>query len=126
MLLIAELLSTSRPNKGHKAPSGFQYLIEGIFISILDAGNSNAVILDYITEDEVSFLGTVTNIHALLIVPTDNVNAGVHMTGINHKTKFLTIALSDSAATVVWVGIYGELITISRTEAIIEWFRKGR
>lgn len=72
---------------------------------------------------------------------TDNVGVGVNnvlgamdlttpgqnfsISGIDHKTKFVSIAKTDAGACNVVVSVYGEIIPASKIQLIIEWFRKG-
>ncbi len=124
MLLIAEEFLDDILR--FKAPRGQQYFVTAIaMVNLLAVNNVFSFVIDFLSEDQQTdslirsapFLaGIVTTVSGHNIVIQD----------INHKTKFLTIGKNSTTAVRVFVSIYGKLIPISRTDALIEWFRKGR
>lgn len=125
--------------KNHKAPQGLQYLVESMSLQIIVVAESAAArqvivdLMDYNKEEfaEDNQARTMQSIATLAFIQSANSTAWnqpthYNQSGINHKTKFLSLNINNVAATQYKVHVYGQLIPISRTEAIIEWFRKGR
>lgn len=109
-----------------KAPKGLQYKISGICFSNINVVAGVVVfVVDYLAEDELtdSMIRTVPNIAAWNSALS---SSGIFINNMDHKTKFITIAKNSTAPVRTIINIYGDLVPISRTEAILEWFRKGR
>lgn len=122
MKLMSEFL-TSQGIRRFKAPKGLQYLITGIYLAVFEATTGNAYVLDYLVEDEITVVLVITEQNVLSMIST-NVIDNSFIDNLNHKTKYLTLGTVGNANCLFVV--FGELIHLSKTEAIIEWFRKGR
>lgn len=125
-MIINAFMTETTPPKFFKAPKGFMYEIFDIHFSILVGGSNGIGVVPYQLEDEVVFLSTTTS-EFLAFMPTDiagNIADFAFTKG--EKTKYITIAIQDSTAIGVIIIIHYELTHASRTELILEWFRKGR
>ena len=112
--------------KRYKAPRGFMYEIFTMYGAIDTANGNSVAILDYLVEDEVSFISNLSHLIGLI----DTLVAGNHFNFTllaPIKTKFISISASfTSPSFIVNLFINYKLVKASRTELLLEWFRKGR
>lgn len=127
MLLVSELFgSSSSLIKTWKAPRGTMWKVDSLSIVVSDSSTASLVIVDYAFEDNVD-PGSVSlaGIDALIFV-TANALTQYRLTKMDHKAKFLSVLINTLVSTNFHVAIYGEIVSASRTDLILEWFRKGR
>jgi len=108
-----------------KAPRGLQYFIESIsMVNQTAINNILVMVIDFLAEDEQtdSFNRSSPSIANMITTI-----GGLHtfINSINHKTKFISIGKNSTAGVTTFINIYGKLIPISRTDTLLEWFRKG-
>ena len=121
MLLISTVFNDIVLN--YKAHKGMLYFIEGILFSNDSGVGGQIRIYDEIIEDAPD-VTTRAGFMACFSPSTDGSNLFVG--NINHKTKYISILKNVVATVNVDIVIYGELIKASKTDLLIEWFRKGR
>lgn len=109
-----------------KAPIRHMYEIHSIYGSIFSGGSNFVSIVDYLLEDEVTSIPNTVDTIALI---TSNI-AGTQFQfnlPVPAKTKFISVGPgNDSTVFSTHIYINYELIKASKTELLMEWFRKGR
>lgn len=121
MLLISALLQDNA--LVFKAPKNHMYFVENVSFVNSQADDFFIFVFDEMLEDVVDITSRRSPI-AVFEAAISGTN--FHVTGINHKTKYLTVNKSNANSVNIFVLIYGELIKASRSELLMEWFRKGR
>jgi len=123
MLLISQRIIQEIP-KRFKAPRHLMYLIDSVIFVITSANANRIVISDRLVDDQAT---TVNELDGFVMFNPVNTNVNnVQYTNLNVKTKFLTIGMHTTIGATVFVYIFGEYFKASRTDLLIEWFRKGR
>ncbi len=128
MRLITHALFTGFAGK-YKAPKGLQYLVESInFTAVTISDDNQIVVIDRLIDDATIELGTFDEsiASATFEVAANNLQWNHWIGNINHKTKYLSIATISTNTIFALVTIYGQLVPITKIDAIMEWFRKGR
>lgn len=121
MLLIGVVFNDQALN--FKAPKNMMYKISGINFSNDSPVGGQIRIFDEQTEDNVDFTSKTGFIASFGI----SVDGNSHfIDNIDHTTKFISILKNVAATVNVDIQIYGDLVKASKTDLIIEWFRKGR
>ncbi len=122
-MLLISLLFTDLTHR-FRAPPGKQYFVESINFMAGTGVASSILIFDRWVGFEVVDLSSAR--HVLATFNTEISGTNHNITSINHKTKYLSISKDISGNVAVPIEIYGEIIPISKLEAIWEWFGKGR
>ncbi len=122
MLLISELFVDDVIH--HKAPSGLQYFIQSVNFMAGSGVLASILILDYLVEDEITDIHTTREVLCSYSPEISGTNHQI--VDINHKTKYISITKDLAASVAVAINIYGKLVPLTRTDAILEFFRKGR
>lgn len=126
MIISVFITETSSPFT-FKAPKGTMYKIWDVHSTIF-AGGANAIgVLNFLSE-LIEDVWNVDDTGGLIAVFDTAITGSTQdfqfTTG--EKSKFITIAKDGSSAFAASIIIHYELISASKTELIIEWFRKGR
>lgn len=105
-----------------KAPRNHMYLVESIHMMLHGDQANNAIRL-YSRQlaTNVDFFTGISEVFASFSSETVG---NFQISGINEKMKHISIAKTTAMGVVAEISIYGELIKASRTELIVEWFRK--
>ncbi len=107
----------------YKAPRGMMYIINIIHVSVATTATNTFGVVDHAIDQEDQ--NSIANGNFIFSIDTGSaINDSLE--NLKIKTKFFTIGFFGSNAAAVRVAIFGELVTVSRTELLIEWFRKGR
>lgn len=110
--------------KNFKAPKGKQYLIKSVIFVIQTSGNNTVVLLDYNIEEHPFGVGSVGS--AFMGFEVINTNSNNVQYFVEVETKYFCVTALSTATIDCDVYVHGDLIPISKKEAILEWFRKGR
>ena len=108
-----------------KAPRDKQYLIDSIYYSNRDAIAGELLVIDQRVEESPASLGTLHNVIGIFDLGVLGSTQQIMLNGL--KTKYMTIRpRSVSDLPVGTVIIFGDLIPLSKVDAIWEFIRKGR
>ena len=122
MLLISKNFTGT--NQQHKAPRNMMWIVESISISSETSVNAHLMFVD--REARPSVITSLANTIQRIIGSFSLTIAGVdkEITGINQKTKYVSVGLNVAGSPDVKYQVFGELIRASRKELLIEWFTK--
>ena len=128
-ILVSFVVNEDMGFKRFKAPHGFMYEITDIHFSVLAAVNNRVYVIGYDIEEK----GTSTDIAAsdvadfIAIMETEAIRQQSFHFSVAEKVKYLLLAQAASGnAFECSVVIVGRLTKASKTELLMEWFRKGR
>lgn len=123
MLLNTVLIDTVSQIKKMKAPRNMMWKVDSINFSNITSVTGEVLVYDReIGQAITQVQGTESNVIASINSTTVQEH---QITGIDHTTKYLTIATSSgSGSPNTKVMIYGEIIKATIKELLIEWFRK--
>lgn len=108
-----------------KAPIRTMYKIHSFYGIINFAGNNSVRILNYAVEDD--FVIGAQNEGLIFAIEADSGNiSALFVLPVPEITKWITIHRSSGTAFTGTVFMNYELVKATRTELLIEWFRKGR
>lgn len=122
MIIGSKLLNTINPIR-LKAPQGMMFVIQSIHVA--NAGSdvaNNLFVLDYLVEDQVGQITPSDWISSVRLLTTGH---NEFVNDLHHQCKYISI-LTDANVPNCRVTIHGRLINASRTQLLIEWYRKGR
>lgn len=124
MLLLSECWVGQNEKRQFKAPKGMMYRLHSFHATNFSSVANQLFVLDEGLDEPPTSLGFGRPFLALIDLNID----GLFVYGEfdNHKTKFLSMGPLTIAQINSCIQIYGELVIASRTELLIEWFRKGR
>lgn len=126
-MIISFVIGTGDAPKRFKAPRGFMYEIWDIHFMVFTAGAGILTIVNYLLEDEVTTISVRRSEGILASFSSTIAGQAEDFTFTKgEKTKFITGARDGSNTMGVIAIIHYELIKASRTELLLEWFRKGR
>lgn len=125
VILVSKFLNENSVPFRYKAPRHFMYIIEDIHWSGMGAAGNRVLVFDYALEDEVTTVNIATKHPIAFFDTTLRASQDVEFT-TPLKTKFISIALDSGVAFQGFLIIAGNLVQVSKTELLIEWFRKGR
>jgi len=108
-----------------KAPYRTMYKIYSIYGTIVSAANNTMKVVDYGVEDEVVTLGDV-NEGVIFEMETSVIHSTNFVIPFPIISKFLTFGTRLTTAFSGRILVNYELINATRTQLLIEWFRKGR
>lgn len=121
LLISAHLLDDTLV---YKAPIRMMYFIETITVAVIGTIVGYIVVQDTLNE---RFADTLVGQRDIIAAFSGgSLDDQPTVSGINHKSKFLSVGKTSSAAMDARILIYGELVPATTTELILEWFRKGR
>lgn len=128
MGLISLTFDANVQVRRYKAPRGKMYRIYDIHASIQSGGDNMVLVLPYFLEDGITELALASGpIDALAAIPANI--AGTFFDWqftLGEKTKYLTCVRRTTTNFTMVIIIHFELISVSKTELIMEWFRHGR
>lgn len=107
-----------------KAPRGMMYFVEGINFATVQADGIYITVHPFAID--ATFNIDVSTRQAIASFSASIAGTNHFIGGINEKSKFLSIAKASVQTVDVSIEIYGELVKASRTELIMEWFRRGK
>ena len=126
MLLITQRLTDDFFR--FKAPKGKMYLIESMNFNNRDSTLNTILIFDEWLEEDAGAVDDNTTrrsqIASFYVIAIDGSNHSI--SGIDHECKYITIAKTQATSVDVLIEIYGKFTIASKTDLILEWFRKGR
>ena len=127
MAILSGFVTETSPVR-MKAPSGSMYEIHSIFLDTNDVVNNAISIYNYLMEDEITVVDPNTTGEGLLMSIECDVQRSVNFVlPIPEKTKYITaIARSVTAGLFAHFAINYQLVTATKLELLMEWFRKGR
>lgn len=127
MVLIRKLLTEASSVFKYRAPRNFMYLIHSVHLTVLTAGNNRVIVIDELAEDEVTTLSVGRSSGIIFVGETDIAGLLPDITfSVPLPSKFISIGRELATTFSAFIIIDYELIEASKTELIIEWFRKGR
>jgi len=110
-----------------KAPKSTMYEIHGIFIDIVSAGNNSIGVLNYLVEDQITTKNAGVDFEGFLVAIEGDIQRSTNIIfPIPEITKFISVLTRSSSSFEAFVAINYKLKPATRTELLIEWFRKGR
>lgn len=128
-MIISKFFDSNSDPVKFKAPKGFMYNIFDIHFSVTLAGSNIVGVLNYLLEDEVDQDDwNVANAEGVLAIIATNIAGQAEDFNFTkgEMTKFISIAANTSTVFACFIIIHFELVKASKTELILEWFRKGR
>jgi hypothetical protein len=126
MLLISEVWASQSDRRNFKAPKGVQYKIDTIAFNVMTGAGNQMHIVDYLIEDD-SPADIGLSLQSLITFDLNNVPFGLSITDVDHKTKYLSLSPRiNTTAFSASISIFGSLVPLSKVDAVMEWFRKGR
>ena len=109
-----------------KAVKGEQFKIYHIVYSTRSVNQNNLKVIDFLVEDELTVL-ELTKTGGLLADFDCNVEGVFNFDySLGYETKYFSIGTENTNAFTGTLFIMYELVPISKLEALMEWFRKGR
>lgn len=129
MAIISRAISDVEQIHRFKAPVGMMYEITDIMGVVQNGGVNVAWVLPFELEDERgNFDPGDSGFDAIAAVAANDLVAAPHYFHYSTpvKTKWITMARRSNTAFKVLFFINYSLITVSKTDLILEWFRKGR
>ena len=123
-MILANIILTDLPQQ-FKAPTGMMYMVESIhFVNLTIEAGTLIYVADYnIHPNNVTDNKEPSN---WLAIHECDAISDIQINGINEKTKFLIAHKNSSTLILGRVTVYGSLVKASRTQLLIEWFRKVR
>ena len=109
----------------YKAPVNTMYNITGINFSNFLSVSAELFVYDYLLEDDITDDDSGSS-NFIATFNTAIAGTSHFIDSINHKTKFITIGKNTGTSIACQVQIYGDIVPVSKTDLLIEWFRKGR
>lgn len=124
MLLISDRVDQNNPVKRYKAPHHMMYELKILNLTIARETASQGdflLFLDYLLEDEVTEASGTQSFHYQQIAANETVSIPLDI-----RTKFVSVIDTTASNYSVGFVLYGDIIKVSKTDLILEWFRKGR
>ena len=126
--MISETIDHTSDPRRFSAPTMKQFSIDSIIISNFIVAENGIIILDRYLDDDI--IGAIApSLHEVsnsMIIFEANTSATFHMTNLRHQTKYITIARTGSATILTFVYVYGDIIKMSKEDAIWEFIAKRR
>lgn len=121
-LITKQLLDASLISK---APTGLMYKINAVHVAITTALAANYLIIAdrHLDTPDVSDTLRVGDIVATFAT---DLQGNFFISDLDVITKWITIGKTNAASMDARVSIYGEFVKGTKTQLIMEWFRKGR
>lgn len=124
MPILENIVLTDLPQQ-FKAPTGLMYMVESIHLINLTAEVGTLIFVGDYNLHVLSATDSKEPTNWLAIHHCDTVS-DIMIRGINEKTKFLIAHKNSSTLINGRITVYGTLVKASRTQLLIEWFRKVR
>lgn len=119
-ILISTFIDDTFQHRRFRAPRNSMYEISSILFSVNIAGTNFLLVVDRELAPDIqtsSLLETIGQIDTGVI-------GNFQILDMDTRTKTLTLIKAGSTSITVRVVVYGKVISASKRELIIEWFRK--
>lgn len=125
-LLDGSILTIS---ESWKAPKDHMWLIESILV-IDHISSANVILFKNEfrrTRQQVDTMPNINTQDVLFTLHTDGVTGfNFQINNINELTKYLTVGKQSTNDVDITFYVFGKLVKATRTQLLIEWFRKAR
>lgn len=110
-----------------KAPTGLMFKIHSMYATTITPGDNGILVINESLEEQVTTIGNAAIRSGVIFEMEADVSQNAYFgLPVPEITKFISIATRTSTAFAVDVFINYEFKKATKTELLIEWFRKGR